>query len=66
MVEIVSGSAQEEADEPGAGTQGSEQQGSEQQGSSGFTPVAAYGGLILGAVALVVALVALLRALCKG
>ena len=42
-----------------------EQQGSQQQGS-GFTPVAAYGGLALGAAALVVALVALLRALRKG
>ena len=64
VVEIVSGSA-EEADEHGAENQGGEQQGSEQQ-SSGFTPFAAYGGLALGAVALVVALVALFGMLRKG
>ena len=64
VVEIVSGGPQG-ADEHGAEKQGGEQQGSEQQGSE-FTPVAAYGGLILSAVALVVALVALLRALRKG
>lgn len=63
VVEIVQGNAQ--SDEHGAANQGGEQQGSEQQGS-GFTPVAAYGGLALGAVALVVALVALLRVLRKG
>jgi len=64
VVEIVSGSA-EEADEHGAENQGGEQQGSEQQGS-GFTPFAAYGGLALSAVALVVALVALFGMLRKG
>lgn len=58
VVKIVQGDAQ--ADEPGTENQGSEQQGSV------FTPVAAYGGLVLGAVALVVALVALLRVLRKG
>ena len=65
VVEIVSGSAEEEADEHGAENQGGEQQGSEQQ-SSEFTPFAAYGGLALGAVALVVASVALFGMLRKG
>ena len=65
VVEIVSGSAEEEADEHDAENQGGEQQGSEQQ-SSGFTPFAAYGGLALGAVALVVASVALFGMLRKG
>jgi uncharacterized protein YcnI len=58
VVKIVSGNAQ--ADEHGAENQGDEQQG------SGFTPVAAYGGLGLGALALVVALLALRGASRKG
>lgn len=71
VVEVVPGTAQADehgagnqggeqgqTGEQGAGNQGGEQQGSEQQ-SSGFTPVAAYGGLGLGVLALVVALLAL-------
>src|SRR4051794_29923749 len=58
VVEIVSSNAQ--ADEHSAGNQGGEQQG------SGFTLVAAYAGLGLGAVALVVSLLALLGVSRRG
>lgn len=47
------------------GEKGAENQDGEQQGS-GFLPIVAYGGLSLGALALVVALLALHGASRKG
>ena len=57
VVEVVPGAAQLGEETPGAGAAGM---------GLGFLPIAAYGGLVLGLLALVVALLALIRALRRA
>jgi uncharacterized protein YcnI len=59
VVNVVPGGA--EGDEPGSGGSATQEPSSEDTTTAVFAPVAAYGSLGVGVVALVVALVALLR-----
>ncbi len=59
VVNVTSGGA--EGDEHGASGAATQESSSEDTGTAAFTPVAAYGGLGVGILALVVALVALMR-----